>query len=72
MSEIKNTTVRLDPEIRKEVDRVAKIYGITASDVVRMCVKYGLPLVEQGFQQMGAFLEEKLAERQKPLAKGKK
>ncbi len=60
MKELKNTTVRLDDEMRKEVDRVAKLGGVTPADVIRMCVKHGLGIVEHGFKQMSALLQQKL------------
>lgn len=57
--ELKNTTVRLDDDMRKDVERVAGMGGVTPADVIRMCVKHGLPIVEHGFTQMNAFLETK-------------
>ena len=65
MPELKNTTIRLDEDMRKEVERVAKLGGVTPADVIRMCVKHGLAIVEHGFQQMSALLQEKLPHNKK-------
>ncbi len=58
MRQLKVTTIRLAEEMLKEVERVAKRGGVTPADVIRMCVKYGLPIVEHGFDQMNALLEQ--------------
>ena len=60
MKELKPTTVRVDEQMRKELERVAALGGVTPADVIRMCVKHGLPIVEHGFQQMSELLEQKL------------
>lgn len=57
--------------MRKDVDRVAQIGGVTASDVIRMCVKHGLPAVEHGFVQMRDFVKGK-TDRVELNEKGKK
>jgi hypothetical protein len=57
--ELNPTTIRLDEQMKKDVDRVAEMGGVAPADVIRMCVKHGLPIVEHGFAQMNAFLETK-------------
>ena len=60
VKDLETTTIRLDSPTRKELERVAELGGVSSSDVIRMCVKHGLPIVEHGFRQMSALLEEKL------------
>lgn len=44
----------------KDVEQVAQVGGVTPADVIRMCVKHGLPIVQHGFDQMSTLLAEKL------------
>jgi len=60
LQEMKNSTVRSDDDTRNELERVANVGGVTPADVIRMCVKYGLPIVEHGFNAMAQMLEEKI------------
>lgn len=45
--------------MRKEVERVAALGGVAPADVIRLCIKSGLPSVERGFRSMGAMLDSK-------------
>lgn len=65
MRELKPTTIRVDDAMRKELERVAGRGGVTPAGVIRMCMKYGLPIVEHGFEEMNAFLEQKLPQHPK-------
>jgi hypothetical protein len=59
MRQLNPTTIRFDEPTRKEVERVASMGGVAPADVIRMCVKHGLPIVEYGFSQMNTLLETK-------------
>lgn len=58
--QLKNYSIRFGPEERAALEKVARSAGVTPSDVIRMCVKHGLPIVQHGFDQMKALLEAKL------------
>lgn len=61
MSEqLKNYSIRFSADERASLEKVAKAAGVTPSDVIRMCVKHGLPVVQHGFEQMASMLKEKL------------
>lgn len=45
-----NFSLRLDPELRDEVERVAALGGVSPSDVIRICVNKGLPILAEGYQ----------------------
>jgi DNA-binding MurR/RpiR family transcriptional regulator len=48
-------------EMLQELERVAQDSGVAPADVIRMCVKFGLPVVEAGFKTMKELIEEKIA-----------
>ena len=65
MSEKLNFSIRLDAELKTEVERVARLGGVSPSDVIRVCVTKGLPLLAEGYQ----LIHERFAELQaRPLA----
>jgi hypothetical protein len=53
-------TVRLPEDVANEIDQIAESAGSNPTEILRLCVNYGLPIVRQGFTQMNALLEEKL------------
>jgi predicted transcriptional regulator len=68
--ELKPSSIRIDDEMRKEIERIATLGHVTPADVIRMCVKAGLPTVERAYEQMNAVLEgsataEKIAQSKK-------
>lgn len=45
-----NFSIRLDVELKAEVERVARLGGVSPSDVIRICVSKGLPILAEGYQ----------------------
>ena len=41
------TTVRFDPEITAQLAKVSELCGFTAAELVRQCVRLGLPILEE-------------------------
>jgi hypothetical protein len=50
MSEKLNFSIRLDAALKAEVERVATLGGVSPSDVIRVCVSKGLPILAEGYQ----------------------
>ena len=44
-----NVSIRLDAELKAEVERVAALGGVSPSDVIRVCVSKGLPIMAEGY-----------------------
>ena len=53
------------PQLGKLIEQAARAANITPTDVIRLCVKHGLPIVRAGFEEM-----ERLS-KQRGGAKGK-
>ena len=49
-TEKQNFSIRLDAELKAEVERVARLGGVSPSDVIRICVAKGLPILAEGYQ----------------------
>ena len=49
MSEKLNFSIRLDAQLKTEVERVASLGGVSPSDVIRICVAKGLPILAEGY-----------------------
>lgn len=47
-------TVELSPEIRPRLKRIALANNLTLAVVVRMCIKGGLPIVEDKLTELAA------------------
>ena len=48
----KGFSVRLDDQIKKDIERVARQSGLKDADIIRMCVVNALPKVEKAFAQL--------------------
>ena len=48
----KGISVRLDDATRADLKRVADKSGVSESDIIRICVTNGLPIVEETFGEM--------------------
>lgn len=44
-----NFSIRLDSDLKGEVERVAALGGVSPSDVIRVCVSKGLPILAEGY-----------------------
>lgn len=51
--------LRLDPEMREEIDGISKKFNITNSDVIRGILFFGIPVFE-AFTELSANLIKKL------------
>ncbi len=47
-----NQSVRFEAATREELQAVADLAGLTPADVVRICVREGLPIVRASFEAM--------------------
>ncbi|MCZ7637663.1 MAG: ribbon-helix-helix protein, CopG family [Verrucomicrobia bacterium] len=64
MAEKQNFSIRLDSDLKAEVERVAALGGVSPSDVIRVCVSKGLPILAEGYQLIH---ERFVALRSRPL-----
>ena len=49
-----NLNIRLGEELRAEVERVAAIGGVGVAEIIRLCVREALPVVDRAFVRMKA------------------
>jgi hypothetical protein len=47
-----NLSIRLPPDLKRQVAATARAFGIAPADIIRLCVREGLPVLEEVFRFM--------------------
>jgi hypothetical protein len=62
-----NFSVRLEPELRRQVEEVAKLGGVNPADVIRVCIVGGIPIVKKGYALIHSGFAAKLEHISRPI-----